>query len=92
MTTAACRPRSLPPQAAVPLRSPRTSLVLAEMARQRRWERRQRRQARRRRDAWLTLFDRAPYDSIGTCATFGVIFAGAMPIVYALRPIHPEPL
>ena len=41
------------PQLAVPVRSPRTSIVLAELARQRRLERSKRRLKRqRRRQAW----------------------------------------
>ena len=47
----------LPLQAAgLPLRSPRTSLILAELARQRRWNRRQRRLERQeRRRAWAQM-------------------------------------
>ena len=48
----------------LPRRSPRTSLILAELARQRRFERCRRRQARARRAAWLAwLLDRRPFDS-----------------------------
>jgi hypothetical protein len=72
------------PQAAVPVRSPRTSLILAELARQRRHERRQRREARVRRAAWFALFDRRPFELVRTQAAPEVVFAGAMPLVYTL--------
>ena len=50
----AARPPS--PTAPVPVRSPRTSIILAELARQRRLERRQRRFQRRHRcRAWTQL-------------------------------------
>ena len=48
------KPPSLQPP--VPVRSPRTSIILAELARQRRFERRQRRLKRQeRRRAWARL-------------------------------------
>ena len=51
---AACPPWL--PSPAVPVRSPRTSIILAELARQRRLERRQRRFQRRHRcRAWTQL-------------------------------------
>ena len=73
-------------EAAVPVRSPRTSLILAEAARQRRREHRQRRQNRIGRAAWFTLFDCRPFDSVRTHATprVRVIFAGTVPLVYTL--------
>ena len=53
------------PKATVPVRSPRTSIILAELARQRRVERCQRRRKRQqrrrtwaRRLAWLAAFGR----------------------------------
>jgi hypothetical protein len=48
----------------LPRRSPRTSIILAELARQRRHERCRRRQARARRATWWGwLLDRRPFDS-----------------------------
>jgi hypothetical protein len=72
----------------LPVRSPRTSIILAELARQRRWERQQRRKARaRRRAAWMALFSRKPFDLVSVQPPPHVTFAGAMPMVYALpRP------
>jgi hypothetical protein len=84
MTTATIPPIRLPLRPEPPCRSPRTSFILAELARQRRWERRQRREARARRAAWLALFNRAPFDSMRTHATPGVSFAGTTPLIYAL--------
>ena len=87
MTAALC-PCDVPSasmQAALPLRSPQTSLILAELARQRRYERQQRRRARARRAAWLSLFDRRAFDSV--CVENNsprLLFAGAMPVVYAI--------
>jgi hypothetical protein len=76
-------------QAAVPVRSPRTSIILAELARQRRYERRQRRlkrlQRRRawgRRMAWLAAFGRKPFDLVRTdAARCLLLFAGIMPLL-----------
>jgi hypothetical protein len=69
----------------LPVRSPRTSIILAELARQRRWARLQRRKARaRRRAAWVALFSRKPFDLIRVQYPPSVTFAGAMPMVYAL--------
>jgi hypothetical protein len=49
-------PLSPSPAAPVAVRSPRTSILLAELARQRRWERRQRHLKRRqRRRAWAEV-------------------------------------
>jgi len=93
MIAAASASRCLlsPPQAAVPVRSPRTSIILAELARQRRLERRQRRlkrQQRRRAWAqwvgWLATLGRWPFEPIRTPAAPGLIFPGTMPLVYAL--------
>jgi hypothetical protein len=85
MTTAQpCPLPSFRAQAAAAVRSPRTSLILAELARQRRHERRQRREGRVRRAAWLALLDRQPFESIRTQPTPEVVFLGAMPLVYTL--------
>jgi hypothetical protein len=88
MTTAASslNPLCLAPRSAAPLRSARTSLILAELARQRRWERRQRRQTRARRAAWLAVFDRRPFESIRVQAAPDLVWTGALPLVHALRP------
>jgi hypothetical protein len=84
----ASAPATVLTQSALPVRSPRTSIILAELARQRRWERRQRRNARaRRRAAWLALFNRKPFDLIRVQCPPRVTFSGAMPMVYALP--HP---
>ena len=69
---------------ALPQRSPRTSIILAELARQRRYERRQRREASARRNAWLAWLDRRPFDSACMQRLPGLAFAGAMLHVYAL--------
>lgn len=83
----ASAPATVPAQPALPVRSPRTSIILAELARQHRWERRQRRNARIRRAAWLALFNRKPFDLIRVQCLPRVTFSGAMPMVYALpRP------
>jgi hypothetical protein len=85
MTTALPYPSQCSqPFAAVPVRSPRTSLILAEAARQRRWERRQRRESRALRPAWFALFDRRPFDLVCADATPAVVFNGTMPLVYSL--------
>ena len=95
MIPAACASPSPPSLAstAAPVRSPRTSIVLAELARQRRLERRQRRFKRQRRrqawnrvTAWLTGLGRGPFEAVGTRVASGLIFPGAMPLVYALPP------
>jgi hypothetical protein len=77
---------SLQGQGDVPLRSPRTSLILAERTRQRRWERRRRRQARTRWTAWFAVFDRRPFDLIRQRTAPYLVFAGTTPLVYAPRP------
>jgi hypothetical protein len=72
---------------ALPVRSPRTSIILAELARQHRWERRQRRKARARRAAWLALFNPQPFNLVHVQCPLRVNFSGAMPVVYVLpRP------
>jgi hypothetical protein len=68
----------------LPVRSPQTSIILAELARQRRWERQQRRKARLRRAAWLTLFSQKPFRLVSAQPPPNVTFAGAMPMVYEL--------
>jgi hypothetical protein len=86
-TACPCPAESLPSHVAAPVRSPRTSLILAEAARQRRRQcrqRRQRHQGRVRRAGWFVLFDCRPFDSICTRATPGVVFPGTMPLVYTL--------
>ena len=82
------------PQAAVPLRSPRTSIVLAELARQRRWERclrrlkrQRRRQAWARVTAWLDALSRWPLEAMRTRTAPGLRVPGAVPLLYALRPL-----
>ena len=75
-----------PPLSPPPMRSPRTSIILAELARQRRSERRRRREARLRRAALLTLFDRRPFDLICTGSTPSVVFPSTTPIVYVFSP------
>jgi hypothetical protein len=79
----------------VPVRSPRTSIVLAELARQRRLERRQRRlQRQRRRQAWARVaawfsafghWSGEPRGAQGAPAV-GLSFAGATPLVCAPQP------
>lgn len=77
-------------QAAVPVRSPRTSIILAELARQRRYERRQRRlrrQQRRRacarRIAWLAAFGRKPFELVRpNAAPCLLLFAGITTILF----------
>jgi hypothetical protein len=79
-------------QAAVPVRSPRTSIILAELARQRRYERRRRRlrRLRRRRTwarrlAWLTAFSRKPLGlARADAAPCLLLLAGIMPLVYVM--------
>ena len=95
MITAASTPSLLPvlPEAVVPIRSPRTSIILAELARQRRLERRQRRVKRRARrrvwarwSGWLGALGHWPFEPIGAAAVPGLVFVGAMPLVFALQP------
>jgi hypothetical protein len=80
-------------QTAAPVRSPRTSLILAELARQHRLERYQRRLKRQRRrqawarvSAWLDALSRWPFEAIRRGAAPGLRFPEAAPLVYALRP------
>jgi hypothetical protein len=93
MITAASTPSLFPvlPEAAVPIRSPRTSIILAELARQRRLERRQRRfkrQARRRAWArwsgWLATLGHWPFELAGATAVPGLILLGTAPLVFSL--------
>jgi hypothetical protein len=76
----------------VPVRSPRTSIVLAELARQRRLERCKRRLKRQRRRqvwarviAWFRAFGHWPSAARGAQGepAAGLFFAGAMPLIYA---------
>jgi len=90
MITAAsvASPPLLPSQGTLPVRSPRTSIVLAEVARQRRFERRRRQQRRRawaRRVRWFAARSRQPFQLKPAPAALGVVFVGTMPLVYALR-------
>jgi hypothetical protein len=71
-------------QPSLPVRSPQTSIILAELARQRRWERQQRRRARARWAGWLAMFNRTPFDQIRVQRPLHVTFSGTMPMVYAL--------
>ena len=95
MIASPCAAGSLPSlcPTAIPVRSPRTSIILAELARQRRLERCQRRlQRQRRRQAWarlrtgLAALGRWPFEPIGTHALPGLLFVGTMPLVYPLQP------
>jgi hypothetical protein len=81
MTTAALPYLADPftPGAAVPVRSSRTSLILAEPTRRRQSERQQRRAER----AWRAWWDCGPFEVSCTPATPEVVFPGAMPLVYA---------
>jgi hypothetical protein len=77
-------PFSLPD---LPRRSPRTSIILAELARQRRYERCRRRQARARRATWWAWLDRRPFDSARVqqrLPELAFVGAGAALLVYAL--------
>ena len=91
--SATTRP-SWSPQLAVPMRSPRTSIVLAELARQRRLERSERRLKRQRRrqawarvTAWLDALSRWPLEAMRTRTAPGLRVPGAVPLLYALRPL-----
>ena len=78
-------PLSLRPQATVPARSPRTSIILAELARQRRLERRQRRrQVWARWTGWLAAFGRWPSESVRVQRSPVLYFTGTTPLVYAV--------
>jgi hypothetical protein len=81
-------------QTAAPARSPRTSIVLAELARQRRLERRQRRLKRQRRrqawarvTAWLSALGRWPWEALRPRSAPGLRFPESVPLAYALRPL-----
>ena len=81
-------------ETAAPVRSPRTSIVLAELARQRRLERRQRRLKRQRRrqawaqvTAWLHVLGRWPLEAMRTRPVPGLPFPEPVPLAYALRPL-----
>ena len=88
MITAASTPSLLPvlPEAAVPIRSPRTSLILAELARQRRDKRQARRRVWARWSGWLAALGHWPFEPIGAAAVPGLVFVGAMPLVFVLQP------
>jgi hypothetical protein len=79
----ATTPLVLAPPQEPPRRSPRTSLILAELTRQRRGERQQRRQARARWAGWLALVDRRPFESVRMQAVPCLLFTGALPLVWA---------
>lgn len=88
ISASASAPATVVAQPNLPVRSPRTSIILAELARQRRWERRQRRMARARRAAWLAaLFNSKVFDLTCVHCPPRVTFWGVMPVVYALP--HP---
>jgi hypothetical protein len=96
MMSTACPDRSLSLrfETAAPVRSPRTTLILAALARQRRLERSKRRLKRqRRRQAWaqvragLDALSQWPFETIRRCAAPGLRFPEAVPLVYALRPL-----
>ena len=91
--SATTRP-SWSPQLAVPMRSPRTSIVLAELARQRRWERCRRRLKRQRRrqawarvTAWLHAVSRWPFEALRARPAPGLRLPEAVPLAYAWRPL-----
>jgi hypothetical protein len=95
MITAASTPssRSPLPQIVAPMRSPRTSIILAELTRQRRFERcerRRKRQQRRRAWArlvgWMATVSRWPFATSRMRTAPRPVFPGAMPLVYALKP------
>jgi len=69
---------------ALPVRSARTSLVLAELARQRRHERVQRRKGRARCRRWLAaLFDPTAFQTVRVHEAPSIIFA-VSPLVYSV--------
>ena len=81
-------------ETATPVRSACTSLILAELARQRRLGRRQRRLKRQRRrqawarvTAWLCALGRQPFEAMRPRTAPGLRFAEAVPLAYALRPL-----
>jgi hypothetical protein len=74
--------------------APRTSIVLAERARQRRLERRKRRlkhqrrrQARARVTAWLYALGRWPFEALRRCTTPDLPFPEPVSLAYALRAL-----
>jgi hypothetical protein len=80
-------------ETAAPVRSPRTSIVLAERARQRRLERSKRRLKRQRRrqawariTAWLCALGRW-LEAMRRRTTPGLPFPQPVPLAYALRPL-----
>jgi hypothetical protein len=81
-------------QTAAPVRSPRTSIVLAELARQRRLERRARRLKRQRRrqawarvTAWLYALGRWPFEALRRHTTPGLPFPEPVSLAYAWRAL-----
>jgi hypothetical protein len=81
-------------QTAAPARSPRTSLILAELARQRRLERRQRRLKRQRRrqawaraTAWLRALGRWPFEALRRRTTANLPLPEPVPLAYAWRAL-----
>src|SRR5690242_14562346 len=88
-------PQTASSPAAVPVRSPRTSLILAELARQRRLERCKRRlQRQRRRQAWarwmgwFSAFGHGPGEARGPqgAPAARLCLAGALLLVAAPQP------
>ena len=78
------------------MRSPRTSIILAELSRQRRYERRQRRIRRQRRRrawtrwmGWLAALARWPLETVRAHVAPDLVFPGAVPLVYILQPSLP---
>jgi hypothetical protein len=81
-------------QTAAPARSPRTSLILAELARQRRLERRQRRLERQRRrqawaraTAWLRALGRWPFEALRRRTTPDLPLPEPVSLAYAWRAL-----
>ena len=79
---------------AAPARSPRTSIVLAALARQRRLERYQRRLKRQRRrqawarlTAWLYALGRWPFEALRARPAPGLPSPEPVPLAYALRAL-----
>ena len=81
-------------QTAAPVRSPRTSLILAELARQRRLERCRRRLKRQRRrqawaraTAWLGALGRGPVEALRGRTTPDLPFPEPVSLADALRAL-----
>ena len=81
-------------ETAARVRSPCTSIVLAELARQHRLERRQRRLKRQRRrqawarvTAWLGALGRGPFEAMRRRTTPGLPFPEPVSLAYALRAL-----